>query len=651
MRRAALLALLLLAGCRTPRGTAEEPVVARLELRGVTAVDAGELAARLATRGPDCLLGLFSCDWSRLDPDALAVDRRRVEAFYRERGYYRAAVEAAEVRPAGEGRVRVVLQIREGPPVRVSRVTVEGLDEAPAARDRAGRLALQPGQPFTEAAFDATRGQLLQALLSTGWADATVTQSAQVLPEDGTAEVRYRVVPGPRYRFGRVFVAGTAAVPRQRVIAQASREVKTGEWYDEARLDRAQARVFDLGVFSGVRVTRAAVDQERSTVPVVVAVREAPFRTLRLGPGLGFQASRWEAQGLASWTHRNWLGGLQRLQLDARAGYAWIPDPFSRQREGVVGQLSAEFSQPSVIGDVVDLSARLELEKGLDQAYGYYAERLRLGTPLRLASRWTVTPTYNLEVYQLRDLVGVPSVTLPQLANCPSEVCLLSYLEQRVTWDGRDDPLNTTRGLYASVAVQEGFPIARAGYRFLKVVPEARAFLPVGKDSVLALRARVGALVPLGETGPPPVVALFSLGGPLSMRGYGTGRLAPMTLQDGRWVPTGGNGLAEGSVELRRGLTPNLVGALFLDAGNVAAASGVPSTWKDVLDPTQLQLALGVGFRYRTPFGPLRVDLAGRLPTDWSPGTAFPHRFPAVPGGSGHREPVAALHVSLGEAF
>lgn len=651
MRRAALLAPLLLAACGTPRGSAEAPVVTRLELSGVKAFEPAEISRRLAVQGPDCVLGLFACDWTRLDTDALSVDRRRVEAFYRERGYYAAKVEAAEVLPDGEGRARVVLRVQEGPPVRVTRVVVDGLDEAPAARAHAGALAIRAGQVFSEAAYDATRGQLLAALRSTGYADATVTQSAQVLPDEGTVEVRYLVEAGPRYRFGRVFVAGTAAVPRQKVISQASREVKTGEWYDEHKLDRAQSRVFDLGVFAGVRVSRASVDEARGTVPVVVSVREAPFRTLRLGPGLGFQASRWEAQALASWTHRNWLGGLQRLQLDARAGYAWIPDPFKRQREGVVGQLSAELSQPSVIGDVIDLSARIELEKGLEQAYGFYSERLRLGTPLRLATRWTVVPTYNLEVYQLRDLVGTPSVTLPQLQNCPSKVCLLSYLEQRVVWDGRDDPLNTTRGLYAALSVQEGFHVGKEGYQFVKVLPEARFFLPLGSRNVLAARARLGALVPVGETGTPPVVALFSLGGPLSVRGYGAGRLSPMSFQDGTWVPTGGNGLLEGSLELRRSFSEATAGAFFVDAGNVSQASGVPSAWRDVVDPSQLQLSAGVGLRYRTPFGPLRIDLAARVPTDWGRGVPFDQRFPRVPGGADHREPIAAIHLSLGEAF
>jgi len=295
----------------------------------------------------------------------------------------------------------------------------------------------------------------------------------------------------------------------------------------------------------------------------------------------------------------------------------------------------------------------VELEKSLEEAYSYYSERLRVGTPVRLARHWSLIPSYNFEVYQMQAWGAVDTLP-PQLRNCPDNRCLLSYLEQRVTWDGRDDPINTTRGQYASLSVQEGFRIGRYGYNYLKFQPEFRHFQPLGRYTLLAARARIGALVPLGEAAPAPVMALFTSGGPLSMRGYGSGRLSPMVLQDGRWVPTGGNGLLDASVEVRQAFGPALVGALFLDAGNVSDvvdADGHQTPWVKVLDPSYLQLALGVGLRYRTPLGPARFDVAMRLPTDWSTSVPWNQRFPPVPGSSNHREPIAAIHLSLGEAF
>jgi len=408
--------------------------------------------------------------------------------------------------------------------------------------------------------------------------------------------------------------------------------------------------VFELGVFSGVRVTRGEPDLGRGEVPIDVGVQEAPFRTLRVGPGIGLEPSKWQVLGQVQWTHRNWLGDLRRLTLDARGGYAWIPSPVDPIREGWVGTVSGEFTQPGVLfKDAVDLFAKLEVERSLEQAYASVSEKARFGIPFRPAPRWTIVPSYNLEIYKLSDFVGDPSL-LP-IENCQQTLCVLSYLEQRVTYDLRDHPLVTTRGYFFSLSLQEGFPAGGYGYTYLKFIPEARGFWPVERGSVLAARARFGALVPIHETGSAPVVALFTSGGPNSMRGYGSERLAPMVFQDGAWVPIGGNGLLEGSLELRQSLGGDLVGTVFLDAGNVSTPSGNPTQYKDVLDLSKLQYALGVGVRYRTSVGPFRADLAVRLPNDLSKGVPFAERFPPVPGDSGHREPIAVLHLALGEAF
>jgi translocation and assembly module TamA len=665
MRRAAaaqvlavLVTLLGSSGCVRGRGTPQEPDVEALDLEGVTALDPDQIEAKLATQDPVPRAGVAGAvvkDRQRLDPDALAVDRRRVEAFYREHGYYQARVRDVEVLPAGKGLVRVVIHVEEGQPVRVTKVTVTGLESAPEARARVGEVPLHVGDVFSLGAYDGAKGAILSSLHSSGFATAEVAQSAVVLPTQLGAEVTYAVKPGPRFRFGPIFIAGTAAIPRDRIRQQVTAAVTPGDWWNEERLSRAQARVFDLGVFAGVRVSRGTPDPVRGIIPVVVAVREAPFRTLRFGPGLGFQATRWEAHGLFGWTNRNFFGELRRVSTDARVGYAWVPSPLATKKEGTVLFLAGELFQPAAISRYVDASLRLEVEKGVEEAYDFWAERLKLGLPLRIAPRWTLVPSYNLEVYQLaRYGVDVPQETASatagrSLENCRSNgVCLLTYLEQRIAWDGRDDPVNTHRGLYLSLAVQEGFQVTGFGYRYLRVLPELRAYHPLGSRTVVAFRTRAGGLVPIAETGTPPLIALFASGGPLSMRGYYTRRLAPMVLQSGQWVSLGGNGVADGTLELRHELNGNVGVALFVDAGNVASASGAPSAWRAAIDPTLLQWAAGAGLRYRTPFGPLRFDVGVRLPDRWS--GPWSERFPQVPY-TPHREPIAAVHLSLGEAF
>lgn len=691
---AAVLAAFGTGGCAQVRGSADEPAVTRLEIAGTKALDGSDIVPLIATQEserpvPIPILGpllyqlelalslpegappakvpivgpvvrslrvaVGGVDVATLDPDALSVDRRRVEAFYRARGYYSARVEDVKVTPDGPGRVEVVLRVVEGVPARVTKIEVVGLDQAPEAAAHAGELSLAQGDVFTEAAYDATRAQLESALRRTGWAIGAVTQTARVLPEEATAEVRYEVKAGPRLRFGPLFVAGSSAVRRDLIRQQAGIEIKPGEWFDERKLARAQARVFELGVFAGVRVTRGEPDVARGAIPLVVAVREAPFRTLRFGPGIGLEATRWDASFEAGWTHRNFRGELRRLSTDLRVGYAWLPTPLSTDKQGPVGLLSVEFAQPAVLFGRVDALARVELERGLELAYDFWSERLRLGLPVRLGPRWSFVPSYNLEVYQLSS-ASVPDPLDPQgdlaLQNCPGDTttCLLSYLEQRVAWDGRDDPVNTRRGLYVALSVQEGFDVAGFGYQYLRFFPEARAFLPLGKDVVLAGRFRFGGLIPLGETREPPIVARFFGGGPSSMRGYYTRQFSKLVERDKVWLPTGANGLADGSLELRVDLGGNWGGAVFLDGAAVSDVTSGGNEYLRALEPSNAQFASGVGARYRTPFGPLRLDVAVRLPDDFSANVPINKRFPAAPY-TEHREKIVAVHLSLGEAF
>ena len=94
--------------------------------------------------------------------------------------------------------------------------------------------------------------------------------------------------------------------------------------------------------------------------------------------------------------------------------------------------------------------------------------------------------------------------------------------------------------------------------------------------------------------------------------------------------------------------------ALFLDGGAVADASSSPTVYQTALDPTRIQWAAGLGLRYHTPFGPLRLDVAARLPDRFT--GSWGSRFPPVPytfwaDGTPHREPIVAVHIALGEAF
>jgi translocation and assembly module TamA len=654
-RAAALAALLAGAGCLSLHGAEGRPAVRSLRLEGAAALPASDSLERIATRPSG---RWWWQDVETYDPDVFAADQRRIEAFYRSRGYYGARVTADAPRAEG-GAVDLVLHVAEGLPVRVAEVRVEGFPAEPEAQARLGTLPIRVGDVFREDQLDQGRAALAGALEATGWARAEVEQRAEIDPAAHAARVLYTVTPGPRYRFGAIFVSGTATVPRTTVRDAAGDAVHPGDWYDAGALPRAQSRVYDLGVFGGIRVFPGEPDARRGDIPVVVSVREAPFRTVRLGPSIGIEAARWDASAVAGWAHRDWLGGLRKLRLDLRLGWSWIRNPFRPDKQGLAGLASADFTQPNVVRQAVDFSLRVEGERRIEEGFQFWAERLRLGTPVRLGRALAFVPSVNLDYYQT---TGDPTTaqvggTNQILLSCPgstgstSQSCLLSYLEQRVDLDLRDDPVTTRRGFYLTVSLQEGFRLGSAGFRYLRLLPEARSFLPLGR-TVLAARARIGLLQAYGND-TLPIIARLSSGGPGQMRGYQTRKLSPVVaLGSGGWAAVGGTGLVDGSLEERFAIAGNLGGVVFVDAGNVELRAA--DTWR--LD--HLQYAAGLGLRYASPFGPVRLDLAARLP-ERSGGRWLVPTVPVVrvvngviqDTGERHTEPLLGITISIGEAF
>jgi len=675
--RAALAALMGLStpGCLVLHGSPEAPAVRSLRLEGARAVPAAEILERLATQPSD------RASWGEeraFDADVFAVDLRRVEAAYRARGYYRAKVAGSEVKEVRRGRVvfgedlrarvegedhmvDLAIRVEEGPPVRVAEVRVEGLEAEPGALARLGRaplekLPLRAGQVFREDRYDETREAIEKALTANGYPRPEVEQRAQVDPAADRAAVTYAVRSGGRFRFGNVFVSGAAQVPRSTLRELAGDELEPGSWYDVTRLPRIQARVNDLGVFGGIRVSPGKPDPERGTVPILLSVREAPFRTIRLGPSLGIEAARWDASMTAGWTHRNFQGGLRKLKLDLRVGWSWIKTPFQPSAEGLSGLAAADFTQPEVIGRKVDLSARVEGERRIEDGYSYFVERVRVGLPVKLfAPVLTFFPSANVEYYQTRGQatqVQVGAATQTLLSCAGASTCLLPFLEQRIDLDLRDDALATTRGLYLSASLQEGLKPFGQGFRYVRFVPELRAFVRLGK-AVLATRGRIG-LVRAYAGDPLPIVARVSSGGPGQMRGYYTRRLSPMVaLANGSFAAVGGEASLDGSLEVRFPLSGHLGGALFLDGGNAFLSPA--DLWK----VDRLQWAPGFGLRYDSAIGPVRFDVAARLPTH-SGGRWLVPGVPVVAlgpngeireTGATHTEPLVGFHLFIGEAF
>jgi translocation and assembly module TamA len=685
-------------GCAgTPRG----PVVTQMQFTGTKQVSQGAIEDRIATSQANFFSYVFG-PVPTFDPTTWTADLRRIERYYQSLGFYQAEVTEEQVEPDGKGGVRLALTIDEGQPTHLTALDIDGLDIPEDLRRRVlAKLPLQVGKVFRQEDWEALKAELQSRLRELGYATAVVGGETYVEVTNQTARVHVICMPGPRVKYGAIVVTSgpNPAVSPELIAATARPSVPEGKWFSESGLSTAQTRVFQMGAFGAVKVTAGPPDAGSDTVPILIDVREAPFHSVRFGGGVAFDPARQEVRGIAEYTDRNFLGGLRKLTLKAKVGWAFLPAVWDVQFNGLMFDFLAQLEQPNFFAPTLKGLLSLNFYKQVEAGYGYIGGRARTGVAWEPVPHLVLSPTYAIELDNVTGVTTGLTGDVPTLAyGCNTSPCLqlLSYLEQTVAWDARDDIVDPKKGYYLGVSFQESGPWLGSGFTYIRILPEARGYVSVGAFT-LAARLMVGTILQpnpcsiSAEAGlstqvcdPSPIVNRFFAGGAGSNRGFGSRELSPLlplayqpltptqaagslvsniglpASANGYVVPIGGNGLLDASLELRWTFAREWVVAFFVDAGFVSYGAFSFSS----LSTTQV--AVGIGLRYRTPVGLFRVDfgyrlnLGGPLPVvpvqphvSYSENTAC-FAFATVnntPDYGGAPWSRCALHFAVGESF
>jgi translocation and assembly module TamA len=670
-------------GCASRQKT-EAPVVRDLQFEGNHQISSRQIRKKILT----AKTGWWPFATKRyFDPVSWEADLRRIVRLYETRGYYQARIAHETSIPRPDG-VVLDVAVDEGNVTRVGTFEVSGLDALPAADREAAltKMPLKVGAPFQESDWDVAKSGIVSRLRAVGYAKAAAEGQALVDVKTHTAAVTLAVRPGLRYHFGAIDVKTPpeARVPTLFVWEQTRLAIPEGSTFSDEALEEAERRVFGMGLYGSVKVASGTADDATTTIPIVVSVREAPFRTLRLGGGVTIDQIHQEARLIGDWTHRNFLGGTRKLTIHAEAGWAFLPNIYAvasndlsvAPRNGPVADLGATFQQPRLAGHPsLTQQSSIELERTIQQTYDNLGARLAAGVVWKPRARLSIFPAYHLEVDYLNGSPINSAAAAPLTLGCQTTsgscTVVLSYLEEVFTWDHRDKALEPRDGFFASLSLQEGGGPLQGDFGYLRVLPDVRAYVSFFDDKslTLAARLRVGELWSL--TGESAVVIRFYGGGATSMRGFSERRLSPLLEAPApgtnppvtETVPIGGNGQLDGSFEARYSVLDNLRLAGFVDVGQVTTGLFGLADLPGVL------WAVGVGLRYLTPIGPIRVDVARRLPfgtlpplyaTDITTGNIVQVPYAVDTScfglfGSHPNTPVTdgscALQISIGEAF
>lgn len=597
--------------------------------------------------------GLFS-------RELMAASIQQIASLYRSRGYLDAKVDAS-VNKNDEGKagaLSVTFNVTEGSKTTVGRLTLEGVDPATESKIKA-LLATKPGAPYSPDQARNDEGVILTYLADQGNNHASVNWTVTPPSPQHKVDLDFQIEPGPREQVQRIVVLGDEHT-RARVIRHRL-SMAVGQPLRQSDMLESQRRLYDLGVFNQVQVAHQDPDVAGTDRTVLVSVEEAKRWTLGYGFGLDVQRlENNQPQGQYNASPRLSLE-VTRIDVGGRPQTFSLRGRFSDLEKG--GQ--ASYLIPHILNHE-KLDFRLTaLDEETSDVLTFTAKRQEADVSLE---RRTSPSTFILARYSFRKVAVIASTLHIEPEEIPlfSQPARVAMTSLTYVNDHRDNPVDATRGSYSLLDAGVAWSGLGSEADFTRLSGQNSSYYRLGPHLIFARNTRLGAesifgglrkVFITGSNGQPgqfvlthdiPLPEKFFMGGSDSDRGFALNQAGPRDPITG--FPVGGRALFLNSLELRIPVDNNKYGlVLFHDAGNVFTSLRTMRLLKfSQNSPTDLDYlvhAVGVGVRYNTPVGPLRLDVGYSL---------NPPRFQVIPSPNVtevNRLSNVQFSISVGQAF
>lgn len=629
-RALALLAgVLALSACREGEGV----VVRRVAFEGVRQVPESELRLAVMTTGTGRLPWSTKTYFSKSE---FTEDLKRVESYYISRGFPDARVASYRtVYNPGKTEMDLTVVIKEGQPLVIEAIELTGFDALPAGHldDLRGKMTLAPGQPRDHEQVEVVRLMALDELRDHGYPLATVSVSERPGLSASRTVLTFAATPGGFTKFGAVTVRGNTTVSEHVILKQMA--FARGDEFSQSAVQTSQRRLYSTELFQFANIDVGDATQTPGEVGVTINVVENPLRQVSFGAGFG---SEDRARVQANWKQLNFLGGGRAVGVESK---------FSRLERGVRGT----FSDPS-IGAGISFGGSGQAWYARTPAYNLRTDGGRIGF-LRQFSNSDPSPgarardTISLSFARQYESYQISEAALADATFRPTLIALGLNPEtgegrgavSAVTLDFQHNSvsnlLDARSGILLSAHGELAAHVLGGDFAYREVSAELRAYYPLTPSLVAAVHGRAGSIGGNGDSATTvPFFKRYFIGGATSLRGWGRFEVAPLTAAG---LPIGGYSMLDTSGELR--LTPGVNGPFgivgFVDAGNVWDTS-----WRAYLN--DIRADVGLGLRYITPVGPIRIDVAYQL---------TPNEALSLQGRSAGDYRRWRFHFSIGQAF
>ena len=582
--------------------------VGRVTFVGNDNLDARELRAVMQTRPGDYLS--FLTQFGNFARDDFAADLQRIRVTYYDNGYLDVAVGDPVIELSRDRRrLYITIPIDEGEVYTVSQVGVSG-DLLPELGDPEEDLLVEAGSEFRASQVRGDIERLTRQYQDEGYAFTNVNMLTQQNADALEIGIEYDIDRGELVYIGRIDIIGNS-ITRDRVIRR-EMQIQEGELYSRTNIEYSEARITRLGFFDNVTIREQVSAIDPQLIDLEVEVSEQPTRSFQIGAGF---SSVENFVATAQISENNFFGRGQSLSLNATLSSA-------RQ----LFQLS--FSEPYLFDS--DWSAGMNLfnrqvaftqfrrqSRGIDLNFGYRPFDTDFWRDL------SFTVGYGIEEVDVipGGLSGSEDVAFPALFDGG----LTSSITTGVQLDRRNNRLFPSEGFYLAANVEIADEVLGSGNEFIRTRGIGRFYAsPLWSGWVLKLNAELGHVASTSDTLPVPIFERFFVGGPNSVRGFERLSLSPTIPTGSSFDPhartsdflAGGNKELVFNLELEFPILTavGIRGVLFADAGNAFAFNEPYTLRLDLFDDRDdgfgnvLRTAVGLGFRWRSPIGPLRFE-------------------------------------------
>jgi translocation and assembly module TamA len=477
--------------------------------------------------------------------------------------------------------LEVAVSFDLGPRFKLGKVTVS----TPVPPDVPAHLDLEPGQPAVAAQILNGQTRLLNALRADGYALAKVPTPVAILHLDqNLLDVDYQPDAGPKADIGPISFKGlkdmNESFVRRRLL------IHQGDLFSPQAIENARQDLSSIGVFSVIRADPATALDADGQLPITFDLTERPLHAVDANVAYSTDLG---VNFTTAWHDRNLFGNAEQLNLTAAAQLGG--DAVTRPGYSI----AAQFLKPDYLHR--DQSLEIDL-KAIDQslqAYDQDALQEKIGLNRKLAAHWTAS-------------LGLAGEQESILQEDVTRHYSLAGIPASLKYDSTTNLLDPTEGVRATLSLTPTESLGTPSATFLITQLSASTYLDVFDDgrSILALRGLIGQVSGAGALAVPPDQRFYA-GGSSTVRGYRYQTLGP---QFPDRIPTGGTAISTGTVEVRQRILGSYGVVGFMDVGQVSL-NGAPFT-------SAWHAGAGLGARYYTSIGPIRVDFA--VPLNKLPG-------------------------------